>query len=160
AAQPLRLVRSHQHRLRGHRHVVSSTRSPANSTPENYLRANRLRGMDDAIDGILAQWQRERPDLDLTPIGVVGRIMQLSAVLTGRMARAQARYGFRPGEFDVLTTLRRAAPPHTLTPSELADSLMMSRAGMTKRLDRLEADGLVTRSLDAADRRSFRVSLS
>lgn len=114
----------------------------------------------DAVDVILDQWRRERPDLDLAGIGVFGRIMQLSLLLSTAMERVYERYGLRNGDFDVLTALRRAAPPHTLTPSELADSLMMSRAGMTKRLDHLEADGLVRRSLDPADRRSFRVALS
>jgi DNA-binding MarR family transcriptional regulator len=114
----------------------------------------------DAIDEILGQWARERPDLDLSAIGVFGRIMRLSLVLGVTVERTYARYGLRGGEFDVLTALRRSGPPYTLTPSELAESLMMSRAGMTKRLDRLESVGLVERSLDPADRRSFRVALS
>lgn len=114
----------------------------------------------DAVDLILDQWRQERPDLDLSAIGVFGRIMQLSLVLGAATEQAYEQHGLRRGEFDVLTALRRARPPHTLTPSELADSLMMSRAGMTKRLDRLEADGLIERTLDTADRRSFRIALS
>lgn len=115
---------------------------------------------EDAVDEILAQWRRERPDLDLSALGVFGRIAQLSLVLNSVMDRVYARHGLRGGEFDVLTALRRALPPHALTPSELAESLMMSRAGMTKRLDRLEAAGLVERTLDPADRRSFRITLT
>ncbi|EWM16992.1 MULTISPECIES: MarR family winged helix-turn-helix transcriptional regulator [unclassified Kutzneria] len=113
--------------------------------------------MDDAIDGILEQWRRERPDLDLSALGVFGRIMQLSAGLTAFMERWCAAHGMRAGEFDVLTALRRAGPA---MPSDLADALMMSRSGMTKRLDGLEATGLVERTLDPADRRSFVVALT
>jgi hypothetical protein len=31
----------------------------------------------DAVDRILAQWRRERPDLDCSPMGIIGRISQL-----------------------------------------------------------------------------------
>lgn len=86
--------------------------------------------------------------------------MQLSLALGVTFEHAYAEYGLRGGDFDVLTALRRARPPHALTPSELAESLMMSRAGMTKRLDRLEAADLVERALDPGDRRSFRISLT
>lgn len=66
----------------------------------------------------------------------------------------------RGGEFDVLAALRRAGEPYTLIPSELADTLMMTRAGMTGRIDRLERAGLVERRIDPADRRSFLVALT
>jgi DNA-binding MarR family transcriptional regulator len=121
-------------------------------------------GMDeeqlDAIDVIVDQWRHERPDLDLSPLGIFGRLMRLSMLLGTDVERWCAQHGLRNGEFDVLTALRRCGPPFAQTPSELAGALMMSRAGMTKRLDRLESAGLVERSLDAADRRSFRIALS
>lgn len=60
----------------------------------------------------------------------------------------------------MLAALRRSGPPYTMIPSELSAVLMMSRAGMTNRLDRLEAAELVERSLDPTDRRSFRVTLT
>ncbi|HEX6360403.1 MarR family transcriptional regulator [Actinophytocola sp.] len=114
----------------------------------------------DPIDVILDQWRRERPDLDLTPMGVAGRIAVLARVLEGRAEKSFAGHGLRQGEFDVLSALRRSGPPYTLIPSELSATLMMSRAGMTNRLDRLEAAGLVERTLDQADRRSFRITLT
>jgi DNA-binding MarR family transcriptional regulator len=113
--------------------------------------------VDDAIDVILAQWRDERPDLDLSALGTFGRIMRLSAVLTTFMENWCAAHGLRAGEFDVLTALRRAGPA---MPSDLADALMMSRSGMTKRLDGLEQAGLVERTLDPADRRSVVVALT
>ncbi|MFD1935310.1 MULTISPECIES: MarR family winged helix-turn-helix transcriptional regulator [Nonomuraea] len=114
----------------------------------------------DAIDVILTQWRRERPDLDLSAMGVFARLAQVSRLVETEVERVFRRHGLRPGEFDVLAALRRSGPPYTLIPSELSEVLMMSRAGMTNRVDRLEAAGLVERSLDPADRRSFRVSLT
>ncbi|MFC4118703.1 MarR family winged helix-turn-helix transcriptional regulator [Nonomuraea zeae] len=116
--------------------------------------------MGDAIDRILDQWRRERPDLDLSAMGVFGRLAQVMRLLEPRVDQVFTKRGLRQGEFDVLAALRRAGPPYTLIPSELSAVLMMSRAGMTNRLDRLEAAGLVERSLDPADRRSFRVRLT
>ncbi|MEV0379257.1 MarR family transcriptional regulator [Nonomuraea sp. NPDC050643] len=116
--------------------------------------------MGDPIDRILEQWRRERPDLDLSAMDVFGRLAQATRMLMPQVDRVFTKRGLRQGEFDVLAALRRAGPPFTLIPSELSDVLMMSRAGMTNRLDRLEAAGLVERSLDPADRRSFRVRLT
>ncbi|MEV0619766.1 MarR family transcriptional regulator [Nonomuraea sp. NPDC050404] len=116
--------------------------------------------MGDAIDRILEQWRRERPDLDLSAMDVFGRLAQIMRLMMPQVDQVFTKRGLRQGEFDVLAALRRAGPPYTLIPSELSEVLMMSRAGMTNRLDRLEAASLVERSLDPADRRSFRVKLT
>ena len=114
----------------------------------------------DVMDLVVQQWRRERPDLDLEAMGVFARLARAALVLGGAVDEVFAQHGLRGGEFDVLAALRRAGPPYTLIPSKLSDALMMSRAGMTNRLDRLEAAGLVERSIDPADRRSFRVALT
>lgn len=114
----------------------------------------------DSADVILEQWRRERPDLDLSAMGLLSRLWQVSALLAPLVEEVFARHGLRRGEFDVLTALRRAGEPYTLIPSELADTLMMSRAGMTNRVDRLEQAGLVERTLDPNDRRSFLIALT
>ncbi len=114
----------------------------------------------DAIDAVVAAWGRERPDLDLAAIGVAGRLGRLSLVLGPAQERVFGKHGLQRGEFDVLAALRRSGPPYTLTPSELSSTLMLSRAGMTNRLDRLETAGFVERTLDPHDRRSFRIRLT
>ncbi|HEY4456882.1 MAG TPA: MarR family transcriptional regulator [Pseudonocardiaceae bacterium] len=116
--------------------------------------------MSDAIDVIMEQWRQERPDLDLSAMGPLGRLWQVSAMLAPEVEQVLTKHGLRRGEFDVLTALRRAGEPYTLIPSELAETLMMSRAGMTNRVDRLEEAGLVERALDPADRRSFLVAMT
>jgi DNA-binding MarR family transcriptional regulator len=114
----------------------------------------------DAIDLTIQQWRRQRPDLDLSAMDMFARLGRLARLLEPTVEQVFARHGLRKGEFDVLAALRTAAHPHTLIPSELSATLMMSRAGMTNRLDRLEAAGLVARTLDPADRRSFRIALT
>lgn len=115
---------------------------------------------EDEIDLIVEQWRTERPDLNLAPLGVLGRIARLAAVLTPVVEAVFTRHGISGADFDVLSTLRRAGAPYELIPSRLSSALMMSRAGVTSRLDRLEGRGLVERSLDPADRRSFKVALT
>ncbi|WP_371494307.1 MarR family transcriptional regulator [Kitasatospora sp. NBC_00374] len=114
----------------------------------------------DQVDVILDQWRRERPGLDLAAVGTAGRLGRF-AMLAGRAVdRVFREHGLQRGEFDVLAALRRSGPPYVLIPSVLAATLMMSRAGMTSRLDRLESAGLVERRLDPDDRRSFLVALT
>jgi DNA-binding MarR family transcriptional regulator len=114
----------------------------------------------DHVDLILEQWRRELPDLDPSPMGVIGRISRLAQLLQAELEPVFAEYGLNGGEFDVLAALRRAGPPFRLTPSALGQALMVTSGGMTKRLKALEAAGLVTRPASASDRRSSPVQLT
>ncbi|MTE15274.1 MarR family winged helix-turn-helix transcriptional regulator [Nocardia aurantiaca] len=114
----------------------------------------------DAVDVIQEQWRRERPDLDGEAMAILGRLGRLSVVAAEKIEAVFTAHGLQRGEFDVLATLRRAGEPYELNPSGLADTLMMSRAGMTGRLDRLEQAGLVRRIADAGDRRAIKVALT
>jgi DNA-binding MarR family transcriptional regulator len=119
-------------------------------------------GVPDEIDGFIEQWRDERPDLgaDLEAMALFGRLGRLAAVAGAAIEEVLLRHGLTTGEFDVLAALRRAGPPFTLTPTVLARTLMLSPAAMTNRLDRLERAGLVTRSVDAGNRRSTLVALA
>lgn len=114
----------------------------------------------DAVDAVVSAWQRERPDLDLTAIAVVGRLGRVNLLLGPAQEQVFGEFGLQRGEFDVLAALRRSGAPYALSPSRLSDLLMLSRAGMTNRLDRLESAGMIERSLDRADRRSFQIRLT
>lgn len=114
----------------------------------------------DPVDVIQRQWQRERPDLDGTSMAILGRLGRLLVVATGQIESVFTAHGLQSGEFDVIAALRRSGEPYELNPSHLADTLMMSRAGMTGRLDRLEKAGLVRRIADAGDRRAIKVALT
>ena len=115
---------------------------------------------EDAVDRFVAQWARERPDLDLAPMALIGRLGRLSALGTAVIEAGLAKHGLKLGEFDVLASLRRAGKPYELTPGALIRQLMLSSGAMTNRLDRLESNGLVQRAPDPADRRGVIVRLT
>ncbi|MFE3757704.1 MarR family winged helix-turn-helix transcriptional regulator [Nocardia tengchongensis] len=114
----------------------------------------------DVVDAIAAQWRRERPDLDGESMAILGRLGLLATVVGAKVESVFTAHGLQRGEFDVLAALRRSGEPYELNPSGLADTLMLSRAGMTGRLDRLEQAGLVRRIADAGDRRAIKVALT
>jgi len=114
----------------------------------------------DGVDEILEQWRRERPDLDPSPIGVVGRVSRLARELEQRLEPVYREHGLEPGWHDVLATLRRAGPPYRLRPTEFTSALMLTSSGTTKRLDRLEQAGLIERSPDPQDRRGTLIGLT
>ena len=117
-------------------------------------------GMEDSIDEILTQWQREAPTLDVSSLAVVGRVLQLAQLLERHREAVLADLGLALWSFDMLATLRRQGPPYQLKPTALYKSLMLSSGTMTNRIDRLEKEGLVTRLRDPDDRRSVIVQLS
>jgi DNA-binding MarR family transcriptional regulator len=116
--------------------------------------------MKDRIDAIQAQWKTERPDLDSTPMAVVGRIQRAAAALRPLLDDVHERSGLQGDSFDVLASLRRSGPPYELTPTQLYREMMLSSGAMTNRIDKLEAAGLVTRRPDPGDRRGTRVRLT
>lgn len=114
----------------------------------------------DFADVVVAQWRSERPDLDFSAMGPIARLGRL-ALFGGRLVDAVfADTGLERAEFDVLAGLRRNGAPFQMTPSRLAEILLVTRGGMTKRIDRLEARGLVERQANVADRRSLLVGLT
>ncbi|MBB3045240.1 MarR family transcriptional regulator [Nocardioides sp. LMS-CY] len=114
----------------------------------------------DHVGRIVAQWTRERPDLDVTPQGVIGRLHRLAARLTDELVTVYGRFGLGEGEFDVLATLRRSGAPYELTPGELATQTMVSSGAVTKRVDRCVEQGWVTRRVSDSDARGRMVALT
>jgi DNA-binding MarR family transcriptional regulator len=114
----------------------------------------------DRVARIQRAWERERPDLDVRPQGVIGRLHRLANQLTDRLTVVYRRHGLGEGEFDVLAALRRAGAPFERAPGELAEHTMVTTGAMTKRLDRLERDGLITRRPSAVDGRGRVVALT
>ena len=115
----------------------------------------------DKVDEVVRDWERERPDLPpLSAMGVFGR---LSRIVTRQRAIFNARHeaaGLSLGSFDVLANLRRSGASARKTATELAESSMLTSGGISLRLDRMQADGLIERNRDVQDRRVVHVSLS
>ena len=116
----------------------------------------------DPVDVLIDQWRSVRPDLapQLDAMATIGRLGRLHALFRPKIEAVLADHGLAVADFDVLAALRRSGEPFVLRPIDLARSLMLSPAGMTGRLDRLEAAGHITRRLDANDRRSVLVELT
>ncbi|PAQ08761.1 MarR family winged helix-turn-helix transcriptional regulator [Mesorhizobium temperatum] len=116
--------------------------------------------MDRAAKAI-EQWKRERPDLDVSPMAVLGRLSEASSLIAReRLAPLFAHFGLQSGEFDVLATLRRSGSPYALTPTALYEATMVTSGAMTNRLDRLEKSGLIMRGPHPNDRRGIVVQLT
>ncbi|HEV2509625.1 MarR family transcriptional regulator [Bosea sp. (in: a-proteobacteria)] len=114
----------------------------------------------DHIDRLREQWQHELPELDTSPMAVIGRARRITLRLRPGIEAVFARHGLDAGEFDVISTLRRSGAPWRLTPTELYRTLMISSGGLTARLNRLEAAGLIRRHAAEEDKRSLLVELT
>ncbi|MBW0274829.1 MarR family transcriptional regulator [Nocardia sp. MH4] len=116
--------------------------------------------MRDAVDLITEHWGVERPDVDVSPMAIVGRITRLSRVLEQDLKRFFAGYGLEFWEFDVLATLRRSGGDTGLTAGSLNRAAMVTSGAITNRIDRMAAKNLVRRVPSADDRRSVFVQLT
>lgn len=112
--------------------------------------------MSDYLD----QWRRARPDLDVSPMGIHGRIKRAAEILGRAQREYFAAQGLTRSEFDVLATLRRSGPSFQLTPKDLVAATMSSAATVTNRLSALQARDLLTRHPDPQNRREVIVTLT
>lgn len=111
----------------------------------------------DNVDRVLAQWHTERPDLDPSPMGVIGRIQRASRLLERGLSDFFAEHDLQLWEFDILATLRRAG---RMPAGTLVTTSMVTSGAITNRIDRLAARNLVTREVDPGNRRSVLIDLT
>jgi len=116
--------------------------------------------MDDDVDRLIAGWERERPDVDVSPMQVLSRVTRLALHLDRARKEAFADHDLEPSEFDVLAALRRSGDPYQLSPGQLVQETFVTSGTMTNRVDRLVRKGLVERLPDPDDRRGVQVRLT
>ena len=114
----------------------------------------------DFTDRLIDRWKAIHPDLGADELQVTARLARIGRHVATRQEEAFSRFGLNRGEVGVLSALRIAGPPHRLSPTRLGRGLMLSSAGITSRLDRLERRGLVRRLPDPNDRRGVIVELT
>jgi DNA-binding MarR family transcriptional regulator len=114
----------------------------------------------DAIDLFIGHWNRERPEVDVSPMAIIGRIQRLSRLLEQDLKRFFAQHDMDFWEFDMLATLRRSGGPDGLTAGALNQVAMITSGAITNRIDRLAAKDLVQRAPCPEDRRAIRVQLT
>jgi DNA-binding MarR family transcriptional regulator len=115
---------------------------------------------EDHVDRVRAQWRAVRPELDTSPVAIVARIGRIAAYFDQSTDALMGEHGLARSSWDVLASLRRAGPPHELSPTELYQALMRSSGAMTNRLHRLERAGLIERRPDPGDGRGRLVRLT
>jgi DNA-binding MarR family transcriptional regulator len=114
----------------------------------------------DFVDRIVSEWARSQPDLDVSPIEIIGRVSRLSRIIDRHLAENFAAHDIENWMYDVMATLRRIGPPHELSAGELVRQTMITTGAMTNRIDRLEQRGYVERVQSTQDRRSVTVRLT
>lgn len=114
----------------------------------------------DPVSHMAQQWRQVAPALDTTPLLVLGRLQRIQARADVLLRARFAAEGLGPGEFDVLAALRRHDPTGPIPAGELAQATLVTAGAATKRVDRLVAAGLATRSRASTDGRSRSVSLT
>lgn len=116
--------------------------------------------MNDHVDAVLAQWKLQRPDLDASPMAVIGRLSIAARHVDDHLGANFARHHLDSATFDVLATLRRAGAPYALSPKDLSRSAMVTSSAIAQRLNKMEAQGLVIREPHSEDGRGKRVRLT
>ncbi|WP_104109410.1 MarR family winged helix-turn-helix transcriptional regulator [Arthrobacter sp. N199823] len=116
--------------------------------------------MADHLERILSQWNTEKPELDVSPMAVIGRLSRAASAVDTRLAETFAQHGMDTSTFDALATLLRSGPPYSLTPAALARDAMISSSAVAQRLNKLETRGLVSRGANPDDGRGTLVSLT
>ncbi|MFC9551840.1 MarR family winged helix-turn-helix transcriptional regulator [Rhodococcus sp. NPDC056960] len=98
---------------------------------------------EDFTDRVRREWAETHPDVDTSPIEVMGRITRIGSQALQQLDRALDASGVSRAEFDVLCVLARSARP--LRASEVTAVTMLSGASTTKHVDRLTRLGLMER---------------
>jgi DNA-binding MarR family transcriptional regulator len=114
----------------------------------------------DLTDRVLGGWIAAQPELEVDALQVTARLSRIGPLLARRQEAVFDRFGLGRGEVGALSALRIAGPPHRLSPTRLGKGLMLSSAGITSRIDRLERRGFVRRLPDPDDRRGVIVELT
>ncbi|MGW3179755.1 MarR family transcriptional regulator [Kitasatospora xanthocidica] len=100
----------------------------------------------------VALYQREFPTVDPQVETIVQTLNRVSRRMGVAYDRQLTVLGITSAEWEVLKALVVAGSPYQLGPGELAKRLGLTPAAMTHRIDRMVADGLVTRERDENNR--------
>jgi DNA-binding MarR family transcriptional regulator len=115
---------------------------------------------EDKVDVLLRQWKKERGDLDISPMEIIGRVFRLGRLVDQALKPIIEKEDLSVPEFDVLAVLRRSGKPFRLPIWKLREFSLLSSGAMTNRIDRVESKGLVERFPNSKDRRGVLVGLT
>jgi DNA-binding MarR family transcriptional regulator len=114
----------------------------------------------DDTDRVIHQWAKVRPDLDVSSVGILGRLARLRAIIDEEQEAVFAEHGISNPTFTTLVTLVRINQPGGISQRRLANEMGLTPGTVSARVDRLVADGLTVRAPDPADKRGSLVTLT
>ena len=114
----------------------------------------------DSVQKKIKQWSKSMPDLNTKPMALISRLQQATKQINDELSTSFQNQKLTDASFEVLATLLRAGPPHSLSPSELLEQMPITSGTMTTRIDKLEKTGLVKRKTKRDDKRSVNVALT
>lgn len=109
----------------------------------------------DSVDRLLESWATVRPDLDLSPVGVVARLGRVRRAIASELETVYAEHGLTGPDFSALVTVRRLGD--NVTQTDLMRELGLTAGTVSVRVDRLVANGLAERRVEG---RTTRVVLT
>ncbi|TMC40468.1 MAG: MarR family transcriptional regulator [Chloroflexi bacterium] len=114
----------------------------------------------DWTDALLDRLAATHSRKEIEAYQVTARISRAALHIARHQDEVFGRFGLNRGEVGVLGALLLAGSGPQLSPTQLFKGLMLSSAGITSRLDRLERRGYVKRARHPRDRRGVLVELT
>lgn len=118
-----------------------------------------MKQQPDQVDHIVESWAEVNPDLDVSPMQVFSRLHRTYLLYRNEITNLFEEQGTSTSGFEVLAALRRQ-PEYRAAAGDLAQSTLVTTGGLTLRVRRLEAEGLVNRTRDTRDNRVVHVQLT
>lgn len=116
---------------------------------------------DTHVGHIAKDFQRERPDLDLSEFLLSLYAMRLGNIIERKFdSICEERFGVSGSDMRVLFALRRGGRPYAKRPTDLFRALSITSGGVTKKVDRLIAMGFAARMPDPTHAGGFLVQLT
>jgi DNA-binding MarR family transcriptional regulator len=117
--------------------------------------------MEDSVDRHVARWHGwDEISFDDEVEAAASRISMLAKYLKRAAKEAAAEVGLQWFEYETLHALMIRERPGMATPTQLAERLLVSPAGITGRLDGMEEAGLVRRVRGVTDRRRVDIEIT
>lgn len=114
----------------------------------------------DPLQAALRVWAHDYDPALVRSYSITTRLLRLARGMERHMAQSAAKEGLTSGDVLLLDALYRVGPPHRIAPTALKHYFLMSLAGVAKRVDRLEALGLIARVPNPEDRRGLFIQLT
>lgn len=105
-------------------------------------------------------WREEMGDVDLDVVLIMMTLARLSRQVQDHYQSDLRTLRTTYSEYAALHALLISGPPYAMTPSLLNETLGLSSGGITKTIDRLESEALISRSPDPQDGRGVLVTLT